>query len=569
MKIINVTQGSAEWHQHRATHFNASDAPAMMGVSKYKTRNQLLHEMATGIMPEFDQSTQDRFDEGHRAEALARPIAEEIIGEDLYPVTGTNGRYSASFDGLTMAEDVCFEHKSLNNELRQVKEAADLHPQYRIQMEHQLMVSGAEKCLFMASKFDDQDMLIEKVIVWYEPDMELRAQIIAGWEQLDREGQNYVAPVIVEAPKAHAVMELPALLIQAKGEITTSNMREFGEALTARLEFVRSIQLVTDQDFSNAEAAAKQFRETCDKLKLAKSQMLEQTVTIGEAARMIDAWHEDLRLTALKLEKDVGAEKEAKKIAIISAAKAEYADHINALEAEIKPIRLNLVAPDFAGAMKGKRLLSAWHDAVSTALANAKVEADIMAKDYRGKLAWCKETSEGYGFLFSDLSTVITKQEDDFKLLVTSRIDAHKKAEADKLEAQRVAMQKEEERKAALVIEAEKQRIQREAEAKDRAEQEAIATAERKRVQEETRKAIQVAAEAEEARLLELAKNAQVSHQEPLSITKEQKQAAVVESGDVIAEFLKSRHFADENKVRAILVEFIKFNAEFSLRTAA
>ena len=33
--------------------------------------------------------------------------------------------------------------------------------------------------------------------------------------------------------------------------------------------------------------------------------MLSQTTTIGEAARMIDDWSEDLRLTALKIEKDV------------------------------------------------------------------------------------------------------------------------------------------------------------------------------------------------------------------------------------------------------------------------
>lgn len=80
MKILNLVQGSPEWDAHRATHFNASDAPAMLGCSPYMTRSELLHRMHTGITPEVDPATQRRFDEGHQAEQLARPLAEEIIG---------------------------------------------------------------------------------------------------------------------------------------------------------------------------------------------------------------------------------------------------------------------------------------------------------------------------------------------------------------------------------------------------------------------------------------------------------------------------------------------------------
>ena len=52
MQIVNVQQGTPEWFEHRAQSLNASDAPAMMGVSPYKTRSQLIKEMATGITPE-------------------------------------------------------------------------------------------------------------------------------------------------------------------------------------------------------------------------------------------------------------------------------------------------------------------------------------------------------------------------------------------------------------------------------------------------------------------------------------------------------------------------------------
>ena len=118
MKIHQLTQGSQEWLAYRATHFNASDAPAMMGCSPYKTRAELLREMHTGVAADVDAGTQKRFDNGHRAEALARPLAEEFIGAELYPVVGSLGRLSASFDGLTLEEREGFEHKALNAELK-------------------------------------------------------------------------------------------------------------------------------------------------------------------------------------------------------------------------------------------------------------------------------------------------------------------------------------------------------------------------------------------------------------------------------------------------------------------
>ena len=87
MKSHNLIQGTPEWHAYRAEHFNASDAPAMMNCSSYKTRTELLNEFKTGLTQEIDAATQRRFNDGHRFEELARPLAENIMGEDLYQVT--------------------------------------------------------------------------------------------------------------------------------------------------------------------------------------------------------------------------------------------------------------------------------------------------------------------------------------------------------------------------------------------------------------------------------------------------------------------------------------------------
>ena len=126
MTVHDVQQGSPEWHALRAQHFCASEAAAMMGVSPYMTRSELLRQKATGIIPEVDAATQRRFDDGHATEAAFRPVVERIIGEDLYPVVGTL-EYTglpllASFDGLTMDWQTGYEHKRINNDLRALRD---------------------------------------------------------------------------------------------------------------------------------------------------------------------------------------------------------------------------------------------------------------------------------------------------------------------------------------------------------------------------------------------------------------------------------------------------------------
>ena len=143
----DCAQGSEAWHTLRAKHYTASEASAMLGVSKYQTRADLLKRKATGLAEEVDAGTQRRFDAGHEAEAAARPIVESHLGDDLYPITMTadvNGLpLLASMDGLTMMGDVGWETKLLNQDLRAAVEAGTLDEHYTVQMEQQLKIGRA------------------------------------------------------------------------------------------------------------------------------------------------------------------------------------------------------------------------------------------------------------------------------------------------------------------------------------------------------------------------------------------------------------------------------------------
>ncbi|NYT64017.1 hypothetical protein H0A66_17000 [Alcaligenaceae bacterium] len=62
----------------------------------------------------------------------------------------------------------------------------------------------------------------------------------------------------------------------------------------------------------------------------------------------------------------------------------------------------------------------------------------------RAKLTWCKENADGYGFLFKDMQQLVDKAEEDFQLVVTTRIAEHKQAEETKLEIERERIREEE-----------------------------------------------------------------------------------------------------------------------------
>lgn len=443
MKTLTIVQGSAEWHAHRGAHFNASDAPAMLGISPYKSRAQLLRERATGINPVIDAATQRRFDDGHRFEALARPLAERIIGEDLYPCTGVSdcGLYSASFDGLTLLGDAAFEHKTLNESLRYSPwdegNGWHLPEHYRAQMEHQMLVSGAERVLFMASKWND-DELIEERHCWYAPDPDMRARLIAGWEQYAADLAAYQhAPTPSPAPTATPVAGFGALSLRVEGRVLASNLDAFkagAEAFIARLP--RPDELQSDQDFADADAAVKACAEAESRIKAATDAALAQMSDVDAILRTAGDIAETIRAARLALEKAVKLEKESRKAAIVASGVDEVREHyrtINATLGEHAILAPQSLSLDIGGAIKGLRTITSITDAVSTAVANAKIAASQRAEAVRASIATYTEAASGYYFLFPDAVAICgTKSSDDLRNLVAARIAEHQQREAER-----------------------------------------------------------------------------------------------------------------------------------------
>jgi putative phage-type endonuclease len=144
MNIVKLLQGSAEWHEHRRSHRNASETPTVLGVSPWQTPYQLWQIKLGLLEPEVTPAMLH----GTQLEPAARAAYEALTGLVMQPLVLVDGEYSASLDGLTLAGDRVLEIKcpvrGRESTLWQQVAAGQLPEHYQWQVEHQLMVAGAE-----------------------------------------------------------------------------------------------------------------------------------------------------------------------------------------------------------------------------------------------------------------------------------------------------------------------------------------------------------------------------------------------------------------------------------------
>lgn len=461
MKIQNLTQGSPEWQHFRLNYRGASEAAAMLGLSPNMKRTELLHIKHTGTPKEFSDFVQERIlDHGHEVEALARPLVEEDLDEDLYPVTCTDddGWLSASCDGLTMDWETAFEHKQWNEELALAVESGNVPDSHMPQCQQIMLVTGAKRVRFTVS-----DGTRER-FVWIdvEPDHAWFDRIRAGWEQFDKDLADYEPHPVEVKPVGRTPETLPALLVEVTGHVTASNLTEFRDHAVAVFRAINR-DLQTDQDFADAEKTVKWCGEVENRLDAAKQHALSQTASIDALFRAIDDIRAEARRTRLDLDKLVTQRKTEVKENIIRRGREAFSAHVQALKAETGGAWVDHGMPDFAGAAKGKRSVDSIRDAVETLLANSKIAADTSAKRIRTNIAYFEKATAEHAFLFADRQALVTKDAEDLKLVVTARIDKHKADEEARLAADRERIRKEEAERL--------EREQREAEAAKAAEE--------------------------------------------------------------------------------------------------
>ena len=187
--IVKLVQGSPAWHEHRRHHRNASETPAVLGISPWLTPHQLW-QIKIGRAPQ--PAVTAAMAHGTQLEPLAREAYEKATGYVMEPLVLVDGEYSASLDGITLDGRLMLEIKCPKSKDSKILAEAKVGrvPVYIYwQLQTQLLVSSAERAHLYV--FDGNAGIL----------LEQRPEA-AAWDTLQQDWDRFMELVRTDQPPA-------------------------------------------------------------------------------------------------------------------------------------------------------------------------------------------------------------------------------------------------------------------------------------------------------------------------------------------------------------------------------
>ena len=188
--IKELNQGTSEWLEYRREKFNASETADVMGCGFKKP-----YQLAQIKWGEAETFASEAMKQGNINEPKIRQIFENQKGLKFTPLViewDKDPRFSASLDGYNESENAILEIKFSVLEAFQVAEHQKPSKNYYLQVQHQLMVSGAKKAYFVAAyqreESEDDDFVVMSCEVL--PDPEIWEQIQKAWIEFEANYKN-------------------------------------------------------------------------------------------------------------------------------------------------------------------------------------------------------------------------------------------------------------------------------------------------------------------------------------------------------------------------------------------
>ena len=181
MEIINVEQGTQEWHDLRAKYYKtASRTPIVCGVSPFQTKEQLAMELRGEYKPFYNKAMQL----GNQMEDEVRQLAEIKLNDNFKPMVGIRDGYLASLDGINLDMDTIIEIKVSKHTFNKLVND-EIPDNYYYQIQHQMMVfDSVDQAYLVAYNPETQETAYSTPIT---PDMEYINDIKSKWEEFDKE----------------------------------------------------------------------------------------------------------------------------------------------------------------------------------------------------------------------------------------------------------------------------------------------------------------------------------------------------------------------------------------------
>lgn len=176
--VVKLEQGSIAWLEHRKNMCNASETAVVMGASPFMTPYELW-QLRTGRR---EHVVTDAMRRGTALEPAARSAYENLTGVILQPLVLVDGDFSASLDGMTFDRKLIVEIKcpvkGKDSVLWKNVAKGEIPVHYRWQIEHQLMVSGADRAhLYVFDGISGEGLILEA-----QPNPDSWGTIREAWE---------------------------------------------------------------------------------------------------------------------------------------------------------------------------------------------------------------------------------------------------------------------------------------------------------------------------------------------------------------------------------------------------
>ena len=245
VKLLKIEQGSPEWLNLRRLHRTASETPIVMQKSRYKAPLALAREKRGLDAPEKENKAM-KFGLTH--EAGVRLAISQKLGVGFEPHVLVDGPYLASLDGFNFDCDTILEIKCpFRVDSRDLLEAREekVPKSHWWQIQHQLMVSGAELCHYVVRDAADGNLITlevkpsktafsrirEEWDLFWEAFMECPAEELIQFQEIPSDLRSKVDDFL----RAKDMKEEGVQMYNAAREVLTEELPEDSEGFNLRV----------------------------------------------------------------------------------------------------------------------------------------------------------------------------------------------------------------------------------------------------------------------------------------------------------------------------------------------
>ena len=261
--ILDLEQGTPEWLQARFDYITASQVPVILGLSPYQTPIELFEEKLMRIQNPPEGEKAWLFQRGYEVESLDRDWANKELKRAFNPMVLLSDRLPelmASLDGFCLESNEILEVKYVGKQkLREISNG-DIPTHHGAQVQAQLLVSGAGRCIYFAS--DGKESVRQEIL----PDLsefESIAQEVKSFAKRIRDGnapelseRDFLVVSDPEFEELRKVKDQITLLDAQFDELKTKLLNKYTENKRVRcngVSIVRSLRKGTIQ-YKNVEA---------------------------------------------------------------------------------------------------------------------------------------------------------------------------------------------------------------------------------------------------------------------------------------------------------------------------